>query len=107
MAIKLDMLNCFVAVARHGSLAEASSALGRTPSAVSMMLKQFEDHIGSALFETARKSRLTPLGQLIFEEASREVAHFKASVSVIEGLSRSEFGYLRLAARSRVLKCRL
>lgn len=102
MAIKIDMLRCFTTVATHGSLSEAADALGRTPSAVSMMLKQFEEHIGSALFETARKSRLTPLGDLILAEASREVAHFENTVSVIEGLSRSELGYLRLAVTPSV-----
>lgn len=89
-------------VAIHGSLSDAADALGRTPSAVSMMLKQFEDHIGSALFETARKSRLTPIGELILAEARREVAHFENTVSVIEGLSRSELGYLRLAVTPSV-----
>ena len=102
LAIKIEMLKCFTAVATHGSLSEAADALGRTPSAVSMMLKQFEDHVGSALFETARKSRLTPLGDLILAEARREVAHFENTVSVIEGLSRSEFGYLRLAVTPSV-----
>lgn len=97
MAIKIEMLRCFTMVAQHGSLSDAADALGRTPSAVSMMLKQFEDHIGSPLFETARKSRLTPIGDLIFAEARREVTHFENTISVIEGLSRSEFGYLRLA----------
>lgn len=102
MAIKIDMLRCFTTVATHGSLSEAADALGRTPSAVSMMLKQFEEHVGSALFETARKSRLTPLGDLILAEARREVAHFENTVSVIEGLSRSELGYLRLAVTPSV-----
>ncbi len=102
MAIKIDMLRCFTMVAAHGSLSDAADALGRTPSAVSMMLKQFEDHVGSALFETARKSRLTPLGELILTEARRGVAHFENTVSVIEGLSRSELGYLRLAVTPSV-----
>lgn len=97
LAIKLEMLRCFASVARHGSLSDAADALGRTPSAVSMMLKQFEEHIGSPLFETARKSRLTPLGEMIYEEARREVGHFENTVSVIEGIARSEMGYLRLA----------
>ncbi len=97
MAIKIEMLKCFAAVAQHGSLSDAAEALGRTPSAVSMMLKQFEDHVGAPLFETARKSRLTPLGELIYEEAQRGARQFDNTVSVIEGLSRSEFGYLRLA----------
>lgn len=102
MAIKVEMLKCFTMVATHGSLSDAADALGRTPSAVSMMLKQFEDHVGSALFETARKSRLTPIGELILAEARREVAHFEKTVSVIEGLARSELGYLRLAATPSV-----
>ena len=102
MAIKIDMLKCFVTVAKQGSLSEAADALGRTPSAVSMMLKQFEDHVGSALFETARKSRLTPLGELILAEARREVSHFENTISVIEGLSSSELGHLRLAATPSV-----
>lgn len=102
MAIKIEMLKCFTMVATHGSLSDAADALGRTPSAVSMMLKQFEDHVGSALFETARKSRLTPIGELILAEARREVAHFENTVSVIEGLSRSELGYLRLAVTPSV-----
>lgn len=71
MAIKIEMLRCFCAVADHGSLADAAEVLGRTPSAVSMMLRQFEDHIGSPLFEGGRKARLTPLGELIRIEADR------------------------------------
>lgn len=102
MAIKLEMLRCFTTVAKHGSLAEAAEALGRTQSAVSMMLKQFEDHVGSPLFETARKSRLTAMGELIYEEARREVRHFENTVSIIEGISRSEVGYLRLAVTPSV-----
>ena len=102
MAIKIEMLRCFATVVKHGSLSEAADALGRTPSAVSMMLKQFEDHIGAPLFETARKSRLTPVGDLIYEEARREVTHFENTVTAIEGLARSELGYLRLAVTPSV-----
>ncbi|MEL6121714.1 MAG: LysR family transcriptional regulator, partial [Pseudomonadota bacterium] len=42
MAIKIEMLRCFRAVADSGSLADAAEILGRTPSAISMMLRQFE-----------------------------------------------------------------
>ena len=86
MAIKIDMLRCFQAVAGQGSLAAAATALGRTPSAVSMMLKQFEDHIGAPLFETTRKARLTPLGALILAEAQRELGHFDRTIQAIEVL---------------------
>ncbi len=102
MAIKIEMLRCFVTVAHHGSLSDAADALGRTPSAVSMMLKQFEDHVGSPLFETARKSRLTPLGDAVFEEARRAVGHFESSVTAIEGLARADHGSVRLAVTPSV-----
>jgi DNA-binding transcriptional LysR family regulator len=104
MAIKIEMLKCFTAVVQQGNLSDAAEKLGRTSSAVSMMLKQFEDHIGVPLFETARKSNLTALGALIYEEARREVSHFENSIAVIEGLSRSDLGYLRLVVTPSVAK---
>jgi DNA-binding transcriptional LysR family regulator len=102
LAIKIEMLRCFCAVVEHGSLNDAAQQLARTPSAVSMMLKQFEEHVGAALFETARKSRLTPLGEMIYGEARREIDHFGRTVSAIEGLSRAEEGQVRLAVTPSV-----
>lgn len=97
MSIKIEMLRCFVIVAEQGNLSRAAEVLGRTPSAVSMMLKQFEAHIGAPLFETGRKGRLSDLGAHIFEEAQRGVAHFEKTVSAIEALSRTGGSRLRLA----------
>ena len=102
MAIKIDMLRCFQAVANHGSLAAAATVLGRTPSAISMMLKQFEEHIGAPLFETARKARLTPLGALILTEAQRELGHFDRTIQAIDGLSQAKLGSVRLAVTPSV-----
>jgi len=102
LAIKIEMLRCFRAVAEHGSLADAAEVLGRTSSAVSMMLRQFEDHVGAPLFESTRKSRLTPLGELILIETTRELSHFERTVAAIEGLSRAEMGQVRLAVTPSV-----
>lgn len=102
LAIKIEMLRCFCAVVQHGSLNDAAGQLGRTPSAVSMMLKQFEEHVGAALFETARKSRLTPLGVMVHGEARREIEHFGRTVAAIEGLARAEEGQVRLAVTPSV-----
>ena len=98
MAIKIEMLRCFVAVARNGNLADAADDLARTPSAVSMMLKHFEGHLGSPLFETERKSRLTPLGTFVFEEAARELDNFERTASSIENFARAKSGFVRIAA---------
>ncbi len=98
MPIKLEALRCFVHVARCGNLAGAADALGRTPSAVSMMLSQLEQHIGAPLFESDRKNRLTLLGQMTLEEAERAVTTYEQSVAAIERHSRSTAGTVRIAA---------
>ncbi|SEK51041.1 DNA-binding transcriptional regulator, LysR family [Roseovarius nanhaiticus] len=102
MAIKIEMLRCFQAVADHGSLTGAAEVLGRTPSAISMMLRQFEDHVGAPLFESARKSRLTPLGALIRIEAARELTHYAHTIEAIEALSRAQAGNVRLSCTPSV-----
>lgn len=98
MAIKIEMLRVFRAVADRGNLAEAAAELGRTPSAVSMMLKGFEDHLGAPLFEGGRKGRLTRMGEQVLAEARRELDHFDRAVGAIEGLARADSGVVRLAA---------
>ncbi len=100
--IKIEMLRCFRAVVENGRLSDAADVLGRTSSAVSMMLGQFEDHIGAPLFETTRKARLTPLGEQIYHEARRELDHFERTLANIEGLSRAQLGHVRLAVTPSV-----
>ncbi|PVA11110.1 LysR family transcriptional regulator [Pelagivirga sediminicola] len=102
MAIKIEMLRCFHAVADHGSLTGAADALGRTPSAVSMMLRQFEDHVGAPLFESTRKSRLTPLGALIRDEAARALMHHARTIDAIEALAQARAGHVRLSCTPSV-----
>lgn len=91
------MLRCFVTVARNGNLADAAHNLGRTPSAVSMMLKQLEDHLGVPLFESERKSKLTALGLFTLDEASRELDHFERAVTAIENYAQGRSGVVRIA----------
>ena len=98
MAIKLEMLRTFRVVAEQGSLNAAASLLARTPSAVSMTLAQLEAHIGAPLFETDRKNRLTPLGQLVLEESSHATDAFVRSVEAIGRHAISTAGTVRIAA---------
>ena len=97
MAIKLEMLRTFRIVAEQGSLTAAASLLARTPSAVSMTLAQLEAHIGAPLFDTDRKNRLTPLGQLVLEESSRATDAFARSIEAIGRHAISTAGTVRIA----------
>ncbi len=96
------MLRYFFEVAKAGNLTQAAEALGRSPAAVSMMLKQFEKHLGAPLFETDRKKRLTALGAFVFEEAKRELVHFDETISSIMRFAESGEGQVRVACVSSV-----
>lgn len=97
MPIKISTLQTFVAVAECGKLTDAAKRLHRTPSAVSMALKSLEEHLGRPLFEADRKSRLTPLGHYVLEQARDELEHFDHAVRIMEGYARNEVGRLTIA----------
>lgn len=97
MVIKTDMLRYFVEVAEAGNLTSAAKVLNRSPAAVSMMLKHFEEELGAPLFETDRKSRLTALGKFTLDKARREVSHFEGTVLAIQNFAKSGEGQVRIA----------
>lgn len=96
--IKHDMLRHFVAVAETGSLAGAGARLGRSPSAVSMMVKQLQDSLGAPLFTSDRKSHLSPLGQFVLDQAKSEIAHLEATNRAIAKFAATGGGLIRVAA---------
>lgn len=98
MAIKIEMLRAFSTVAQTGNLSEAARRLGRTPSAVSMVLKSLEDHLGQRLFESDRKNRLTPLGAQVLELAQEELKQFDSTIRAIETCAEAPQGLVRAAA---------
>ena len=98
MAIKIEMLRCFATVAQAGNLAEAANRLGRTQSAISMTLKQLEEHLGQRLFESDRKNRLTALGVQVFELAQIQLRQFDHTVKSIETSANAPNGLIRIAS---------
>ena len=98
MTINLEMLRIFQVVAEQGSLSAASNVLARTPSAVSMRLKQLEEHLGGDLFVTDRKNELTPLGRLVLEESHRANDAFERARQAIRRHVMSTAGTVRIAA---------
>lgn len=98
MAIKIEMLRCFCTVAQTGNLVEASDRLGRTQSAISMTLKQLEDHLGKKLFEGERKNRLSPLGEQVLELSLKQVRQFDQTVQSIEAAANASHGLMRIVS---------
>ena len=91
------MLRNFVTVARVGELSKAAHLLSRTPSAVSMSLKQLQLEIPSPLFETEKKTKLSRIGKAVLEEAEKAVNNFDQSLLAIKQHIKSENGFIRVA----------
>ena len=96
MTIKLEMLRVFLAVVDAQGLGGASETLGRTQSTLSMTLRQLEDDLGGRLFETDRKTRLTPLGAVVLRQARRAVDTYDQVVREIRHHARGEAGLVVL-----------
>lgn len=70
--LESDLMRGFLAVAETGSVTIAAARLGRTQSAVSLLIKRLEENLGQPLFERlARGVRLTPRGEQLLPYALR------------------------------------
>ena len=98
MTFKLDHIRTFIAVAESGSLVDAGKILGKTPSAVSLVLKQFTEQAGDGLFETDRKSTLTTTGQFVLNQSRNALKNFDETMQTIQQHGRGEHGSVRVAS---------
>ncbi|WP_420583904.1 LysR family transcriptional regulator [Ruegeria sp.] len=98
MAIKIEMLRSFCAVAQSGSLSAAADRLGRTQSALSMTLKQLEDHLGKPLFAGERKNQLSPLGEQVYVLAATQVRQFDETLRTIDDVAKADHGLIRIVS---------
>ena len=96
--IRMEALRALVAVAEHGNIKDAAEQLHRTPSALSMTLKQIEDRLGGPLFEADRKQTLTELGQLVFETGTILLRDYDRAMEAIAAHAGAFSGRLRLAS---------
>lgn len=96
--IRMEALRAFVEVADHGNIKDASEKLFRTPSALSMTLKQIEDRLGCPLFETDRKSSLSEMGHFLYNQAVVLLRDHDRAMERIEAHSKARSGRLRIAS---------
>ena len=97
MPIKVAQLRTFATVAHCGNIKDAAAQLARTPSAVSMALKQLEEELGGSLFEADRKNALTPLGRYVLDSAEEELLRFDRAVAQMQAYAGNRIGRLELA----------
>jgi len=95
--IGMPGLRVAVAIADAGGIRAAAERLGRSPSAVSMMLRQMEAELGAALFEGGRRAHPTRLGQQVLNEARDVIAHFDRAAAAIRAFAGTEAGQCDIA----------
>ncbi len=82
--IRLRHLQCFLAVARSGTLRGAAQALSITQPAVTKTLNELEQMLGTALFVRGRKgAALTPAAEGFLAHASASVQALRQAVDSV------------------------
>jgi DNA-binding transcriptional LysR family regulator len=96
--IRTEALRVFVTVAECGNIRDAAERLFRTQSAISMTLKQVEDHLGAPLFESDRKHSLTDLGSYVAGVARVLLRDHDTAIDLIEQYASGNSGRFRIAS---------
>jgi LysR family pca operon transcriptional activator len=82
--IKFRHLQCFLAVAQHGSLQKAADVLAITQPAVSKTLKELEDLLAVRLFDRGRRGAVpTREGEAFMRHAGASVSALREAVASV------------------------
>jgi DNA-binding transcriptional LysR family regulator len=101
MAIDLNLVSVFLAVAEAKSFRGASERLGVTRSAVSQAIRRMEDRMGVALVQrTTRSLSLTEAGVQLHERVAPAIAEVELALDSAQDRDAQPTGLLRLAVSS-------
>ena len=101
MAIDLNAVAVFVAVAEVRGFGAAADRLGVTRSAVSQSVRKLENELGVALLRrTTRSVSLTEAGEIFYQSAQPALAAVKDAVGATRDTRARPSGLLRLAVSS-------
>ena len=80
--LDIDMLRCFMEVAKTGSFTKAGNNIGLTQSGVSVKIRRLEERLGAQIFNRTSKSlSLTLEGEILFDYSGRILSVHDEAVS--------------------------
>ena len=95
--VTLRQLRVFAAVARHLSFGKAAEEMHLTPPAVSMQIKELEEHVGLPLFDRGGRSvALTVTGEYLLVYVRKVLATLKDAEDAVARLSGLQTGRLTI-----------
>ena len=80
--LDIDMLRCFMEVAKTGSFTKAGNNIGLTQSGVSVKIRRLEERLNTQIFNRTSKSlSLTLEGEILWDYAGRILSVHNEAVS--------------------------
>lgn len=99
LTVSLAGLRAIEALATHGSMTAAASALGYTPSAISQQIARLGRDVQQPLVEQqGGRTTLTVAGRILAESASRIVIELESMSAELQAQTETVTGMLRIAA---------
>ena len=106
--VNLKLLHTFMLAAEHGSFRKAAEIGGRSPSAISMQIKDLESQIGLNLFiRTPQRVILTPEGKILFNQIRSGMDRIQDGLDRISGLSAARQTNIAIACAPTLAASRL
>ncbi len=79
--VNLKLIQTFLLAAEHGSFRRAAEESNRSPSAVSMQIRDLEEQTGVSLFiRTPQSANLTPAGALLYKQMRSAMSEVQAGL---------------------------
>ena len=98
MILNINQLRAFYYVAQTGSVSKAAQELMVTPPAITMQVKQLEETVGIRLLVRQGNAMVpTRAGEEVYKKAERIFQEIHETESLLEDMSRSKRGELRIA----------
>lgn len=106
--VNLKLLHTFLLVAEHRSFRKAADEANRSPSAVSMQIRDLEEQVGVTLFlRTPQTIKLTPEGKILFEQVKRAVTEVQVGLDQLSDAALTRRGHIRIACVPTLASTRL
>lgn len=107
-SVNLKLLQTFLLAAEHGSFRRAAEESNRSPSAVSMQIRDLEAQVGLSLFiRTPQRVTLTPEGRILFDQVSRAMGEVQAGLHRLAEVAAKKRGHIKIACAPTIASTRL
>lgn len=106
--VNLKLLQTFLLAAEYGSFRRAAEESNRSPSAVSMQIRDLEEQVGISLFiRTPQRANLTPEGKILYEQVGRAMADVQAGLARLSEVAAMRRGHVKIACAPTLASTRL